>query len=386
MWNNRILIVTGSVVVLLALLFFTLPADEQVSFVAKNESYMLYKSNKFVIPTKEEFDGLHETQKDVLLEAFKIEGSSLTEEEKNIVNEIIDEYLDIRRQKWSEQLALQTKYEMPDEYEQCSTKLEETFKELCDENDLQCYFDKLLAHQEKYSCKEKYLIPLLLSGELVEKPSLKMSDKYRQCLAEQEAALNEMCDENDLQCYFDNLPIYQEKYNCKEKYDNSIPYPVDEIMPRPAPEPDTRTIYNISDIIVARDNVFDVTTAKVGDVISGMTLVEIKPRSLSQSLSTQNASMKFAGETKVSGKLQDVLGVFSGVMINLDEESVQGIPRASDQTKKREWVLFTNQDFAKQILDIHGEGNITVVIDAYAFSRYPSSGIATAELVTVVTE
>jgi hypothetical protein len=139
-------------------------------------------------------------------------------------------------------------------------------------------------------------------------------------------------------------------------------------------------------------NKFDVTKAKVGDKVAGMTIKTIEPYDKTKgNLSGDNAKVTFTGEATVTGNYaydsETGLSLKDPVCIHtLDASSADKIPMLSTDTDNYTAFCFSNQETAKpKFAPVGSKGVATVVIKNFILNMSPSGTVNTAEFVKLIT-
>lgn len=144
-------------------------------------------------------------------------------------------------------------------------------------------------------------------------------------------------------------------------------------------------------------NPFDVTTAKVGDTVVGMSIVSVGlPNSgAGTTISGENAEVQFSGEATLTGTYtyHGNDGLLSDVVsFEPDESSAAKLPKMIGDERTL-WFVFSNGPAA---LDIFGpqsgtstasySGNATVTVKNYYILSFPGEVANGAELVSVISK
>ncbi|MDP2812472.1 MAG: hypothetical protein Q8O32_02150 [bacterium] len=131
-------------------------------------------------------------------------------------------------------------------------------------------------------------------------------------------------------------------------------------------------------------SLFDVTTAKVGDIVAGMTIKKINPFNSSfSSLTVDNAKVVFSGRATISGKYlyNDMLGQFC--IDNIDANSQIYLPKINGDTRSASFC-FSNKEEANSSLKTYQDSDsMTVIMDDYTIISYPSEVVNMAKFISV---
>ncbi len=123
--------------------------------------------------------------------------------------------------------------------------------------------------------------------------------------------------------------------------------------------------------------IFELENIKVGDVIAGMKVVSIKPlrEGFPDLAATDNLSIKFSGETALTGKYRfDELFLGENVL-DLDEVSQDKLPtlKVGEETRKRHFMCLNDSVSG---IDYKRGGEGTFVIKDPVLNFFPSEGCA----------
>jgi hypothetical protein len=168
-------------------------------------------------------------------------------------------------------------------------------------------------------------------------------------------------------------------YSRQEKMEVVIEQRANEIIPQ-ASEP-------VGEVI-ASESIFDITDAKVGDVVAGMKIVSIEPFTPGAKIEDDSAIVKFSGKVTITGNYiynnEDAAFIYGEVcMENLDPISISNIPRVHPH--RNVWFCFRNKEYAQSLFKPQGSyGTTTVVIDNYQVNELGAEIWNTAELVEVI--
>lgn len=131
------------------------------------------------------------------------------------------------------------------------------------------------------------------------------------------------------------------------------------------------------------DNLFDVTTAKVGDQIAGMTITSVEPFKATRELSYENAKVEFSGETIITGEYYYNNMFKDPCISNIDEDSNLKLPKIDKDTRSTSFC-FSDDEWADLAFSSREDGvKITVAIDNYTIISYPSEVVNKAKFVII---
>ena len=133
-------------------------------------------------------------------------------------------------------------------------------------------------------------------------------------------------------------------------------------------------------------NIFDLSTAKVGDKVGTMNITSMKPfGGKNEPIDNTNCSVSFSGMATVFGTYEPVenLSMIPLASFTLDEASMKMLPALADDKYNFNWFELNNPD-AEVIAKLGKvKKTATIVIKNYTLVRYPSEVSSTADLVDV---
>ncbi|MEX0649655.1 MAG: hypothetical protein WD200_01490 [Candidatus Andersenbacteria bacterium] len=141
-------------------------------------------------------------------------------------------------------------------------------------------------------------------------------------------------------------------------------------------------------------NVFDVTTAKVGDKVAGMTITAIGPWSeeLYEETLPYNAKVQFTGQETISGTITSIdpfNSPLGGYEMKVDPVFSSIIPRIASASRRSDgsYLHLRGNLVGKEFVGPYGsEWRATIVIDDYLIEQAETEVSDSADLIKVVSK